>query len=356
MQQLGGYATPVNRETAKLIEASIGKLTYDHSDSRDVQKVRFAAPIVFSAVAVHCRKELLEHMTTVYQNMPESHQKGSNFENQIVVVTVDAMGDFAPLKDLLNLPKGLEHLAERRFRLVSVHTESGEYVVSAVSPNSGASPQLAFKARRATDYLDELKVPKGAAFIRPDNNDGPDIHCLLQSEENPSWYIELVIQAKFTEDPKGLTNTVLKEAIESLDPDHFHMRFDHKVCTHPIVTVPNLAPANLICVFRLACIFQKKKKWVWSTKAGPEIRKERAKVQKALKSDAKRGGLPEMICVLAIGSITQPKLSKKLEKELAEHDPPYAFLKLDRFPKLFGACWLASLQESIAEPPMARLS
>lgn len=240
MQQLGGYATAVDRETAELIESSVGKLTYDHSDlTNDVQRVRFATPIVLSAVAVHCRKELLEHMATVHQNMPESHQKGSNFENQIVVVTTDVMGDFAPLKDLLVLPKGLKHLAERRFRLVSVHKESGEYVVSAVSPNSGASPQLAFKTRRATDYRDELEVPKGAAYIKPDNNDGPDIHCLLQSEENRSWYIELVIQAKFTENPKGLTTSVLKEAIESLDPEHFHMRFDHKVCTHLIVTLPN---------------------------------------------------------------------------------------------------------------------
>lgn len=79
-------------------------------------------------------------------------------------------------------------------------------------------------------------------------------------------------------------------------------------------------------------------------------------MRKALKSDAKRGGLPEMICVLAIASRTQPELTEELDKELSEHDPPYAFLRLDPFPKLFGACWDASLQESLTEPPMARLS
>lgn len=235
MQQLGGYATAITEETAKLIESSVGKLTYVHNGG-DVQKIRFDEPLPFAAVNVHCRKELLRHMSTFYHNLSEPSMKGYTFENQIPIVIADVMGEFAPLENLLTLPKGLEHLGEREFRLISVHTEAGEYVVSTVSPKSGASPQLVYKVKRATDLLEALKIPKGAAIIRPDNNDGPDIHLLLE-EKGSGWRLELVIQAKLTEKTDGLTNTVLQNAVKSLDPDHYHMRFDQKVCTHPIVTL-----------------------------------------------------------------------------------------------------------------------
>lgn len=252
---MGGFGTSVTKEIGKIIESILGKLIYDDCDDADTGIARFDEPLVSSAVRIHCRQALLDHMSSHWSALDDPVSRGLAFERQIPMVIVDVLGDFAPLEDLLEIAEDSKfaHLAKREFRLVSVRMDLGKYVASAVSATSGPCPQLAYKTETAIDYLNYVKTPGGAAIIYPDKLEGPDVHNAIQ-DKNTGKIVDLVTQAKLSVSPDGVRGDVCRKGVESLEPSRFHQRYDKKVLTHSIAALRYFAPANLVYVFRLVCI------------------------------------------------------------------------------------------------------